>query len=490
MTACRCCARTAGRGDRVHDAAGRRLGAAASRRSTSASRRADDPRARGREPPARAGGRRCRRRARREPAPAPRQRRASRRGAGRPAATSTPRPRGPRATPSSPREPGLPLIAHGADCLTAALVAPGGSRLAVAHAGWRGLVAGVLEAAAERVGPGFAAAVGPGAGACCYEVGDDVAGPLRARFGDDVVARRPRRPRGLRAARARARRARPRSSTAGPVHDLRPERFHSHRRDGAGSGRQAVIAYLEGAPRERRARGRAREPRGRARGRRRGGARARAARRARSSCWRRSSTSSPTTWRRSPPPASSSWARTASSSCSPSRRSPRDRFTWDFIGHLQSRKARDLVGPRAPRALALDALGRRAPRSQRASEPIACLVEVNVAGEESKQGLAPGELDAFLEAVAALPNVRVEGLMTMPPLADVPGGVAAALRGAARARGGLERALGAAARLRAASRWARARTTPWRWRRGRRSSASDRPSTADRAYSLASHGSR
>ncbi len=98
----------------------------------------------------------------------------------------------------------------------------------------------------------------------------------------------------------------------------------------------------------------------------------------------------------------------------------RERFTWDFIGHLQSRKARDLVGPRAPRALALDALGRRAPRSRAASEPIACLVEVNAAGEESKQGLAPEELDAFLEAVAGLPNMRVEGLMTMPPLAASP----------------------------------------------------------------------
>ena len=61
-------------------------------------------------------------------------------------------------------EPGLPVIAHGADCLTAALVAADGSRLAVAHAGWRGLAAGVLEAAAGRVGPGFAAFVGPGAG--------------------------------------------------------------------------------------------------------------------------------------------------------------------------------------------------------------------------------------------------------------------------------------------------------------------------------------
>ncbi len=72
-------------------------------------------------------------------------------------------------------EPGLPLIAHGADCLTAALVGAGGRRLAVVHAGWRGLAGGVLEAAARSVGPGFSAAVGPGAGACCYAVGEDVA---------------------------------------------------------------------------------------------------------------------------------------------------------------------------------------------------------------------------------------------------------------------------------------------------------------------------
>jgi YfiH family protein len=142
-------------------------------------------------------------------------------------------------------ERGLPLVAHGADCLTAALVAQGGERLAVVHAGWRGLVAGVLEAAAERVGPAFTAVVGPGAGVCCYAVGDDVAGRLRARFGDDVIA-------GGRADLAAcARRALERAGAAGvAVAGLcticDPERFHSHRRDGSGSGRQAVIAYLEG----------------------------------------------------------------------------------------------------------------------------------------------------------------------------------------------------------------------------------------------------
>lgn len=142
-------------------------------------------------------------------------------------------------------ERGLPLVAHGADCLTAALVAPGGERLAVVHAGWRGLLAGVLEAAAARVGPGFAAVVGPGAGRCCYEVGDDVGGQLQGRFGDDVVT-------GGRANLAAcAQRALTRAGSAevtlaGVCTICDAERFHSHRRDGAGSGRQAVIAYLEG----------------------------------------------------------------------------------------------------------------------------------------------------------------------------------------------------------------------------------------------------
>jgi pyridoxal phosphate enzyme (YggS family) len=95
----------------------------------------------------------------------------------------------------------------------------------------------------------------------------------------------------------------------------------------------------------------------------------------------------------------------------------RDRFEWDFIGHLQSRKARDLVG-RVRLVHSLSTLS-AAERLDRSSEtPVACLVEVNVGGEDSKEGLAPEALDEFLEAVAALRNIRIEGLMTMPPLAE------------------------------------------------------------------------
>jgi hypothetical protein len=161
-----------------------------------------------------------------------------------PGAYLTPATAWPEADALVTSQPGLALVAHGADCLTAALVARGGGRIATVHAGWRGLVAGVLEAAAERVGSGFSAAIGPGAGACCYDVGDDVAAPLRERFGDDVV-RAGRADLALCAQRALERSGAAEVVSAGLCTICDPERFHSHRRDGRASGRQAVIAYIE-----------------------------------------------------------------------------------------------------------------------------------------------------------------------------------------------------------------------------------------------------
>jgi uncharacterized pyridoxal phosphate-containing UPF0001 family protein len=92
-----------------------------------------------------------------------------------------------------------------------------------------------------------------------------------------------------------------------------------------------------------------------------------------------------------------------------------DLFTWDFIGALQSRKVRDLVGRvRYIHSVASDSvlvqLGRHA------SPQTEVLVEVNVAGEAGKGGVAPAELDDFL---ARCP-VTVVGLMTMPPRAPDP----------------------------------------------------------------------
>ena len=79
----------------------------------------------------------------------------------------------------------------------------------------------------------------------------------------------------------------------------------------------------------------------------------------------------------------------------------RDLFTWDFIGHLQSRKARDLAG-RVRLVHSLSTLSAAERLDRACEEPIDCLVEVNVAGEESKEGLSPETLDEFLEALAEL----------------------------------------------------------------------------------------
>ena len=92
-----------------------------------------------------------------------------------------------------------------------------------------------------------------------------------------------------------------------------------------------------------------------------------------------------------------------------------DRFTWDFIGHLQSRKVRQVVPyVRYIHSVASDSV--LAQLERHASAQTEVLVEVNVSAEPGKSGIAPEDLDAF---VARCP-VTVVGLMTMPPLAADP----------------------------------------------------------------------
>ena len=96
-----------------------------------------------------------------------------------------------------------------------------------------------------------------------------------------------------------------------------------------------------------------------------------------------------------------------------------ERFTWDFIGHLQSRKARDVVGRvDLIHSLASDSTARQI--DSRAEEPQGVLVEVNVADDPAKHGVAAHDVDAFLERLAAFERVRVRGLMTMPPFTNDP----------------------------------------------------------------------
>ncbi len=143
---------------------------------------------------------------------------------------------------------GLPVLALTADCLPIALARDPGSRrlpaLAVLHAGWRGLLAGIVQAGVEALGGGqVSAVVGPGIGPCCYEVGDEVADPFRRAFGPGVVrdgkldlwsaAETALRDAGC------ARVDRIDLCTA-----CTPERFFSHRRDDGITGRQGVLGVI------------------------------------------------------------------------------------------------------------------------------------------------------------------------------------------------------------------------------------------------------
>lgn len=142
---------------------------------------------------------------------------------------------------------GVAPIVLTADCLPIAIGA--GDAAAILHAGWRGLAAGVIEAGIRAVlelggdEKSLVAAVGPGAGACCYEVGEEIHDEFRA-YG----------------ARARHERnldlkaiAREQLVAAGveTVHDVGlcticspPELFFSHRRDHGVTGRQAGVVWL------------------------------------------------------------------------------------------------------------------------------------------------------------------------------------------------------------------------------------------------------
>jgi hypothetical protein len=96
-----------------------------------------------------------------------------------------------------------------------------------------------------------------------------------------------------------------------------------------------------------------------------------------------------------------------------------DAFTWDFIGHLQSRKVKQVLPHvRLIHSVASDSVIRELGRHAPAGTEV--LVEVNVSGEEGKSGVAPGALDDVIARCREEGGVEVAGLMTMPPLADRP----------------------------------------------------------------------
>jgi YfiH family protein len=130
-----------------------------------------------------------------------------------------------------------------ADCLPVAVAAADGGRLALLHAGWRGIEAGVIEAGVAAVGAEAVAAIGPGVGPCCYEVGEDVAVLLTGRFGEDVV-RDGRADLWLCAERALRTSGVEQVAVAGECTICTEDRYFSHRRDHGVTGRQGVVGLL------------------------------------------------------------------------------------------------------------------------------------------------------------------------------------------------------------------------------------------------------
>jgi polyphenol oxidase len=143
-------------------------------------------------------------------------------------------------------EPGLPIGALAADCVPIALARTNGDSPAVGvlHAGWRGLLAGIVGNGIEALGGSrAAAAVGPAIGPCCYEVGEDVAVLFRARFGPGVL-----RGRNLDLWTSAELALREAGVAEVERFDLctacRPDLFFSHRRTGKPRGVQGVVAVV------------------------------------------------------------------------------------------------------------------------------------------------------------------------------------------------------------------------------------------------------
>ena len=147
-------------------------------------------------------------------------------------------------------DPGLAALVFVADCLPVALAGPGG--VAMLHCGWRGLAAGIVARGVEAIGA-TDAAIGPGIGPCCYEVGPEVLdtfegmaadGTQSGEIGDfaarrhldlPAVARRVLREAGVE-----------RVQSADLCTSCNPELFFSHRRDAGRTGRQAGLAWMAG----------------------------------------------------------------------------------------------------------------------------------------------------------------------------------------------------------------------------------------------------
>jgi YfiH family protein len=137
-------------------------------------------------------------------------------------------------------ESGPAALVFVADCLPVALRGPGG--VAMLHCGWRGLAAGIVARGAAAV-EATDAAIGPGIGCCCYEVGDEVLESF-AGLGEGIASGRMLDLSEV-ARRLLAEAGVERVQSAGLCTSCEPELFFSHRRDAGRTGRQAGVAWLE-----------------------------------------------------------------------------------------------------------------------------------------------------------------------------------------------------------------------------------------------------
>jgi purine-nucleoside/S-methyl-5'-thioadenosine phosphorylase / adenosine deaminase len=164
---------------------------------------------------------------------------ATHRGPQRPPFWSAPEPDPPQVDGHVLTRPGAAALVFVADCLPIAVAGPDG--VAMLHGGWRGLAAGIAGAGAERV-RGVAAAIGPGIGPCCYEVGEEVLTAF-APLGDDVADGRMLDLKAV--ARILLERAGVESiEDAGICTRCERTDFFSHRGDGPETGRQAGLAWI------------------------------------------------------------------------------------------------------------------------------------------------------------------------------------------------------------------------------------------------------
>jgi YfiH family protein len=156
------------------------------------------------------------------------------------------------------REPECGIGVRVADCVPLLLHDARSGHVAAIHAGWRGVVAGVVRAGVETLAPartdrsGIVAAIGPSIGPCCFEVGEDVAKSIvEAALGDGSIVRRTSLKPHVDLRRAVRLQLRALGIDDAHIEDVagctfcEPKRFFSFRRDGARSGRHlAAIAPL------------------------------------------------------------------------------------------------------------------------------------------------------------------------------------------------------------------------------------------------------